>query len=98
CCDQSGTTNRLRLTPSTVETAVHSPLQLFIYQISTSQSSPAAATGTFVHAIAEKYPTAQIGPKMQELKAKFPILAAEAGIEPGWEYDALYAKDRKSVV
>lgn len=95
--DETGTPNRIRLSPSTVETAVHSPLQWFIYQISTSQSSPAAATGTFVHAIAEKYPTAQIGPMMQELKAKFPILAAEAGIEPGWEYDALYAKAERAL-
>src|SRR5690625_2860761 len=53
---------------------------------------PAAATGTFLHAIAEKFPEAHITDLFDELKAKFSVLAAEAGIDPGWEYDALYAK------
>lgn len=95
--DDTGQQNRIRLSPSTVETAVHSPLQWFIYQVSTSQSSPAAATGTFVHAIAEKYPAANVGDLFAELQAKFPVLAAEAGIEPGWEYDALYAKAQRAL-
>src|SRR5699024_9436951 len=90
--DENSRTNQIRLSPSTVETAVQSPLQWFIYQVSTSASSAAAATGTFVHAIAEKYPEADVGQMYLELKAKFPLLAAEAGLEPGWEYDALYAK------
>lgn len=95
--DDSGEPNRVRLSPSTVETAVHSPLQWFIYQVSTSQSSAAAATGTFVHAIAEKYPDATVAEMFDELKTKFPVLAAEAGIEPGWEYDALYAKAERAL-
>src|SRR5699024_11543270 len=37
--DETGTPNRIRLSHSTLATAVHSPLQWFIYQISTSQSS-----------------------------------------------------------
>src|SRR5699024_2916505 len=36
--DENGQPNRIRLSPSTVETAVHSPLQWFIYQVSTSQA------------------------------------------------------------
>ncbi|NWN88906.1 MAG: ATP-dependent helicase [Micrococcaceae bacterium] len=95
--DETGAANRIRLSPSTVETAVESPLRWFIYQVSTSASSPAAATGTFVHAIAEKYPQADVGEMYAELKAKFPVLAAEAGIEPGWEYDALYAKAQRAL-
>ena len=90
--DEHGEPNRIRLSPSTVQTAVQSPLQWFIYQISTSGSHPAAATGTFLHAIAEKFPEAHITDLFDELKAKFSVLAAEAGIDPGWEYDALYAK------
>lgn len=95
--DEQGSPNRIRLSPSTVETAVHSPLQWFIYQVSTSQSSPAAATGTFVHALAEKYPDGNVGEMFTELNEKFPVLAAEAGIEPGWEYDALYAKAQRAL-
>lgn len=95
--DETGKPNRIRLSPSTVETAVQSPLQWFIYQVSTSASSPAAATGTFVHAIAEKYPDADVGKMYAELNAKFPLLAAEAGLEPGWEYDALYAKAERAL-
>ena len=95
--DEHGVPNRIRLSPSTVETAVHSPLQWFIYQVSTSSAGPAAATGTFVHAIAEKFPQADVGEMYAELKTKFPVLAAEAGIEPGWEYDALYAKAERAL-
>ena len=95
--DEHGVPNRVRLSPSTVETAVESPLQWFIYQISTAGTHPAAATGTFIHAIAEKFPDADVGEMFTELKEKFPVLAAEAGIEPGWEYDALYAKAKRTL-
>lgn len=95
--DETGRPNPIRLSPSTVETAVQSPLQWFIYQVSTSASSAAAATGTFVHAIAEKYPEADVDQMYAELKAKFPLLAAEAGLEAGWEYDALYAKAERAL-
>lgn len=95
--DEHGAPNRVRLSPSTVETAVQSPLQWFIYQVSTSAAGPAAAIGTFVHAIAEKFPDANVGEMFGELKAKFPVLAAEAGIDPGWEYDALYAKAERAL-
>lgn len=95
--DEQGKPNRIQLSPSTVETAVHSPLQWFIYQVSTSAAGPAAATGTFIHAIAEKYRDADVGSMFTELKEKFPVLAAEAGIEPGWEYDALYAKAERAL-
>ncbi len=95
--DDHGKPNRVRLSPSTVETAVESPLQWFIYQISTAGTHPAAATGTFIHAIAEKFPDADVGAMYTELKEKFPVLAAEAGIEPGWEYDALYAKAERTL-
>ena len=87
----------MRLSPSTVETAVESPLQWFIYQISTAGTHPAAATGTFIHAIAEKFPDASVADMFAELKEKFPVLAAEAGIAPGWEYDALYAKAQRTL-
>jgi len=95
--NEDGEPNPIRLSPSTVETAVHSPLQWFIYQVSTSTAGAAAATGTFIHAIAEKYPNADVGQMYAELKSKFPVLAAEAGIEPGWEYDALYAKAERAI-
>lgn len=95
--DEHGSPNRVRLSPSTVETAVESPLQWFIYQISTAGTHPAAATGTFIHAIAEKFPEADVAEIFAELKEKFPVLAAEAGIEPGWEYDALYAKAKRTL-
>lgn len=95
--DEHGVPHRVRLSPSTVETAVESPLQWFIYQISTTGTHPAAATGTFIHAIAEKFPEADVGEMFTELKEKFPVLAAEAGIEPGWEYDALYAKAQRTL-
>ena len=95
--DEHGVPNRVRLSPSTVETAVESPLQWFIYQISTAGTHPAAATGTFIHAIAEKFPDASVADMFAELKEKFPVLAAEAGIAPGWEYDALYAKAQRTL-
>ena len=95
--DEHGVPNPTRLSPSTVETAVHSPLQWFIYQVSTSAAGPAAATGTFIHAIAEKYPDADVNAMFTELRSKFPVLAAEAGIAPGWEYDALYAKAERAL-
>lgn len=95
--DEQGKPHPTRLSPSTVETAVHSPLQWFIYQVSTSAAGPAAATGTFIHAIAEKYPDADVNDMFAALRSKFPVLAAEAGIEPGWEYDALYAKAERAL-
>lgn len=95
--DDDGIPRRVRLSPSTVETAVESPLRWFIYQVSTSSAGPAAATGTFLHAIAEAYPEANVEAMYHELKTKFPVLAAEAGIAPGWEYDALYAKAERAL-
>src|SRR5699024_3433082 len=95
--DETGKPNPIRPSPSTVDTAVQSPLQWITCQVSTSGSSAAAATGTFVRAIAEKYPEADVGQMYADLKAKFPLLAAEAGLAPGWEYDALYAKAERAL-
>src|SRR5699024_11390628 len=64
--DETGKPNPIRLSPSTVETAVQSPLQWFIYQVSTSASSAAAATGTFVHARSEEHTS--------ELQSRFDLV------------------------
>src|SRR5699024_5561602 len=81
--DEQGKPHRVRLSPSTVETAVQSPLQWFIYQISTTGAHLAAATGTFLHAIAEKFPQANVVEMFTEFNTKVPVLAAEAGLTPG---------------
>src|SRR5699024_38957 len=95
--DEQRQPHRVRLSPSTVETAVQSPLQWFIYQILTIVAHLAAAPGAFLHAIAEIFPQANIVEMFTEFNTKFPVLAAEAGLTPGWEYDVLYAKAHRAL-
>ncbi|WFP15666.1 ATP-dependent helicase [Citricoccus muralis] len=76
----------IHLSPSTVETALNSPLQWFIQQVGgRGGSTLAMSLGTLIHSIAEDHPAGTLDELINALDARF----ASLGLDPGWEADQL---------
>lgn len=76
----------IHLSPSTVETALKSPLQWFIQQVGgRGGSTLAMSLGTLIHSIAEDHPAGTLDELLAALDERFTSL----GLDPGWEADQL---------
>lgn len=77
------------LSPSTVETALNSPMLWFVQQVGgQGGSSLAMSLGTLIHSIAEDHPEGTHAELITALDQRF----ASLGVDPGWEADQLRAR------